>query len=76
MVLFLYRDEYYNEQSEDKGIAEIICGKNRHGATGTVKLAFVGERVMFADLAYDMSDKAVSVAEREVSAQSKGRNHD
>ncbi len=76
MVLLLYRDEYYNEQSEDKGIAEIICGKNRHGATGTVKLAFVGERVMFADLAYDMSDKAVSVAEREVSAQSKGRNHD
>jgi replicative DNA helicase len=53
MVLFLYRDEYYNENSEDKGIAEIICGKNRHGATGTVKLAFVGERVMFSDLAYD-----------------------
>jgi replicative DNA helicase len=53
MVLFLYRDEYYNENSEDKGIAEVICGKNRHGATGTVKLAFVGERVMFSDLAYD-----------------------
>lgn len=76
MVLFLYRDEYYNENSEDKGIAEVICGKNRHGATGTVKLAFVGERVMFSDLAYDMSDKAVSVADREVATQAKGRSHD
>jgi replicative DNA helicase len=66
MVLFLYRDEYYNENSEDKGIAEVICGKNRHGATGTVKLAFVGERVMFSDLAYDHepSPKANQTAQR------------
>jgi len=76
MVLFLYRDEYYNENSEDKGIAEVICGKNRHGATGTVKLAFVGERVMFSDLAYDVYEKPVSVADREVATQSKGRSHE
>jgi replicative DNA helicase len=56
LVLFLYRDEYYNQSSDEKGIAEVICGKNRHGATGTVKLAFVGERVMFGDLAYDYQE--------------------
>lgn len=51
LVLFLYRDEYYNEDSQEKGVAELLCGKNRHGPTGTTKLAFVGERVMFSDLA-------------------------
>jgi replicative DNA helicase len=53
MVLFLYRDEYYNPNSTEKGVAEVICGKNRHGPTANVKLAFVGERVMFGDLAPD-----------------------
>lgn len=50
LVLFVYRDEYYNEASPDKGVAEIIAAKNRHGETGTAKLAFIGERVMFGDL--------------------------
>ena len=50
LILFVYRDEYYNEDTPDKGIAEIIGGKNRHGATGTIKTAFIGERVKFADL--------------------------
>jgi replicative DNA helicase len=53
LVLFLYRDEYYDENSADKGIAEVIAAKNRHGTTGTVKLAFVGERVAFGDLAHE-----------------------
>ncbi len=53
LVLFLYRDDYYDENSADKGMAEVIAAKNRHGTTGTVKLAFVGERVMFGDLAHE-----------------------
>lgn len=53
LVIFLYRDEYYFEDSPDKGIAELIAAKNRHGATGTTKLAFIAERVMFGDLGYE-----------------------
>ena len=48
-VMFLYRDEYYNQNSEDKGIAECIVGKNRHGETGTVKLQWIGQYQAFAD---------------------------
>ena len=45
--MFLYRDEYYNDDSEDKGVAEVIVAKNRHGATDTVKLAFDGQHTRF-----------------------------
>ena len=48
-VLFLYRDEYYNENSEDKGIAECIVAKNRHGEVGTVKLQWIPQYQTFAD---------------------------
>ena len=48
-VLFLYRDEYYNENSEDKGIAECIVSKNRHGETGTVKLQWIPQYQTFTD---------------------------
>ena len=48
-VMFLYRDEYYNENSEDKGIAECIVAKNRHGETGTVKLQWFGQYQLFSD---------------------------
>ena len=48
-VMFLYRDEYYNENSEDKGLAECIVSKNRHGETGTVKLQWFGPYQTFAD---------------------------
>ena len=48
-VLFLYRDEYYNENSEDKGIAECIVAKNRHGEPGTVKLQWIPQYQTFAD---------------------------
>ena len=37
MILFVYRDEYYNPSSEDAGIAEVIVGKNRHGSLTTIK---------------------------------------
>lgn len=48
-VMFLYRDEYYHENSEEKGVAECIVAKNRHGETGTVKLQWIGQYQAFAD---------------------------
>ena len=48
-VLFLYRDEYYNENSEDKGVAECIVAKNRHGEVGTVKLQWIPQFQTFTD---------------------------
>ena len=48
-VMFLYRDEYYNENTEDKGLAECIVAKNRHGETGTVKMQWFGAYQTFTD---------------------------
>ena len=48
-VMFLYRDEYYNENSEDKGLAECIVAKNRHGETGTIKMQWFGPYQTFTD---------------------------
>ena len=48
-VMFLYRDEYYNPNTEDKGVAECIVSKNRHGEVGTVKLQWVPQYQTFAD---------------------------
>jgi len=53
LVLFLYRDDYYDENSPAKGMAEVIAAKNRHGETCVARLAFIGERVMFGDLAHE-----------------------
>lgn len=53
LILFIYRDEVYNEDSPDMGTADIIIGKHRNGATDSFKLAFQGEYVRFRDLAYD-----------------------
>lgn len=47
LIIFIYRDEVYNKESEDKGIAEIILGKHRNGALGTVRLTFIGEYTRF-----------------------------
>ena len=49
VVMFLYRDEYYNENSEEKGLAECIVAKNRHGETGTVKMQWFGPYQTFTD---------------------------
>lgn len=49
-ILMLYRDEVYNHASPEKGIAEVLIEKNRHGPTGFKKLAFLGETMRFADL--------------------------
>ncbi|MGH7404089.1 MAG: DnaB-like helicase C-terminal domain-containing protein, partial [Candidatus Rokuibacteriota bacterium] len=51
LVLFLYRDEYYNPESTDKkGIAEVIVGKNRNGPTGMVEMAFLANYMRFENL--------------------------
>ncbi len=50
IVMFLYRDEYYHPDTEDKNIAEIIIGKQRNGPTGTAKLRFDGVYTRFANL--------------------------
>ncbi len=55
-VMFLYRDEYYNENSEDKNVAECIVAKNRHGETGTVKLQWLGQFGTFADREWKHAD--------------------
>lgn len=49
-ILMLYRDEYYNPESDQKGIAKIIVEKNRHGATGFIEAAWIAETMRFADL--------------------------
>ncbi|HNM82120.1 MAG TPA: DnaB-like helicase C-terminal domain-containing protein, partial [Rhodocyclaceae bacterium] len=51
VILMMYRDEYYKQDSPDKGIAEVIIGKQRNGPTGTVRLAFLGEYTRFENLA-------------------------
>ena len=54
VIVFIYRDEYYNkENSPDKGLAEIIIGKQRNGPTGSFKLKFFGEYTRFDNLAHD-----------------------
>jgi len=50
IIVFLYRDEVYNENSPDKGVAEIIIAKHRNGPTGTVRLSFIKEFMLFKDL--------------------------
>lgn len=53
VILFIYRDEYYNEESPDKGVAELIIGKQRNGEIGTCRAAFVGKFTRFENLASD-----------------------
>ncbi len=50
VIMFIYRDEVYNEESQDKGIAEIIIGKQRNGPIGTSRLSFIGKFTRFDNL--------------------------
>lgn len=50
VVMFIYRDEYYNKDSEKTGVSEIIIGKQRNGPTGTVELAWLSQYTKFANL--------------------------
>ena len=54
IVIFIYRDEVYNEDSPDKGIAEIIIGKQRNGPIGTVRLTFLGQYTKFENFIDDV----------------------
>ncbi|MFZ5562336.1 MAG: replicative DNA helicase [Pseudomonadota bacterium] len=51
VIMFIYRDEVYNPESQDKGTAEIIIGKQRNGPIGMIRLAFLGKYTRFEDLA-------------------------
>jgi len=59
LIVFIYRDEVYNPDSSDKGIAEIIIGKQRNGPIGTVKLTFLGNYTRFENFAPERYTEAV-----------------
>lgn len=59
-VMFIYRDDYYNEGSDKKNIAEVIVAKHRNGPTGAVELFFIKEQAKFADLAAVADEYATS----------------
>ena len=56
VIMFIYRDDYYNKESKEQGVAEIIIGKQRNGPVGTVKLAFLKPLTKFDNLAPGASD--------------------
>lgn len=56
VIMFIYRDEVYHPETEYKGVAEIIIGKQRNGPIGTVRLAFLGKYTRFENLAAGMYD--------------------
>ncbi|MEA3278290.1 MAG: replicative DNA helicase [Pseudomonadota bacterium] len=54
LIVFIYRDEVYNEESKEKGIAEIIIGKQRNGPIGTTRLTFLGQYTKFENFVADV----------------------
>ena len=59
VIMFVYRDEVYNPDSPEKGVAEIVIGKQRNGPIGTVKLNFQGQYLRFNDLAHGYGGNAI-----------------
>ena len=56
VIMFIYRDDYYNKDSKEPGVAEIIIAKQRNGPTGTVKLTFLKPITKFESYAGASSD--------------------
>ena len=56
IIMFIYRDDYYNKESKEPNVSEIIIGKQRNGPTGTVKLYFQKDQTRFENLAVDGGD--------------------
>jgi replicative DNA helicase len=56
IIGFVYRDEVYNPETQDKGVAEFIIAKHRNGEVGTVRLGFQGEFTLFVNLEQDSED--------------------
>ena len=56
VICFIYRDEFSNKESPDRGVAEIIIGKQRNGPTGTARLAFLNQYTRFENLAEDRAE--------------------
>jgi replicative DNA helicase len=50
IVMFLYRDDYYNQETEKKNITEVIISKHRSGSTGTIELVWMGQFTKFANM--------------------------
>jgi replicative DNA helicase len=57
IVMFIYRDDYYNEDSEKRNIAECIVAKNRHGETGKVELRWMPDYTTFGTLEHRYGDE-------------------
>lgn len=70
VIIFMYRDDYYNDESEEKGIAEAIISKHRNGALGTVKMLYKKEWNLFLPLAKDHDEPQLNQqqAQNEISA--------
>ena len=56
VIMFIYRDDYYNKESKEPGVAEVIIGKQRNGPTGTVKLTFLKAITKFESFAGGSND--------------------
>lgn len=68
LIVFIYRDEVYNEDSPDKGTAEIIISKQRNGPIGTVRLTFLGQFTRFENFIHDIySNDAISYSNKAIS---------
>ena len=62
IISFIYRDEVYNEDTQDKGVAEIIIAKQRNGPIGKVKLTFLGQYCRFENFS-SIEDRMMSEVE-------------
>jgi replicative DNA helicase len=67
VVMFIYREEYYHKETENKGIAELLIRKHRHGPTGDIKLHFLAEQLAFKSLEkHQQSEQEIPMDEIEI----------